>query len=334
MTQRRRALRWIALSTLLVVVFAACSEDKSDAGDGGSGASSDLSGEIVVDGSSTVAPLTSAAAEMFRAENPDVQIAVGTSGTGGGFQKFCAGETDMSNASRPIKDDDEGEGPACDTAGIKYEEIQVANDGLAIVVNLENDWAECLTVEQLKKMWEPAAQDTVTNWNQIDPSFPDEALTLYGAGTSSGTFDYFTDAINGEEGASRSDYTQTEDDNTTVQGVSNGKGALGYFGLSYYEENQDKLKVVQVDDGDGCVEPTTETVQNGTYKPLSRPLFIYPNDALLARPEGIAFVKFYVDNEDTIAKSALFVPLTDEQKQESISEVDALAETSKTSPSS
>jgi len=334
MTQRRRALRWIALSTLLVVVFAACSEDKSDAGDGGSGASSDLSGEIVVDGSSTVAPLTSAAAEMFRAENPDVQIAVGTSGTGGGFQKFCAGETDMSNASRPIKDDDEGEGPACDTAGIKYEEIQVANDGLAIVVNLENDWAECLTVEQLKKMWEPAAQDTVTNWNQIDPSFPDEALTLYGAGTSSGTFDYFTDAINGEEGASRSDYTQTEDDNTTVQGVSNGKGALGYFGLSYYEENQDKLKVVQVDDGDGCVEPTTETVQNGTYKPLSRPLFIYPNDALLARPEGIAFVKFYVDNEDTIAKSALYVPLTDEQKQESISEVEALAQSSKTTSSS
>jgi phosphate transport system substrate-binding protein len=334
MTQRRPALRWIALSTLLVVVFAACGEDKSDAGDGGSGASSDLSGEIVVDGSSTVAPLTSAAAEMFRAENPNVQIAVGTSGTGGGFQKFCAGETDMSNASRPIKDDDEGEGPACDSKGIKYEEIQVANDGLAIVVNPENDWAECLTVEQLKKMWEPAAQDTVTNWNQIDPSFPDEALTLYGAGTSSGTFDYFTDAINGEEGASRSDYTQTEDDNTTVQGVSNGKGALGYFGLSYYEENQDKLKVVQVDDGDGCVEPTTETVQNGTYKPLSRPLFIYPNDALLARPEGIAFVKFYVENEDTIAKSALFVPLTDEQKAESVSEVEALAESSKTSTSS
>jgi phosphate transport system substrate-binding protein len=332
MNQRRRALRMFALLTLLVVVFAACGEDKGD--DSGSGGSdSELSGEITIDGSSTVAPLTSAAAELFNQDHPNVQIAVGTSGTGGGFQKFCAGETDMSNASRPIKDDDPGEGPACQKNGIEYEEIQIANDGLAIVVNPENDWAECLTVEQLKKMWEPAAQDTITNWNQIDPSFPDEALVLYGAGTSSGTFDYFTDAINGEEGASRSDYTQTEDDNTTVQGVSGGKGALGYFGLSYFEENQDKLKVVQVDDGDGCVTPTTETVQDGTYKPLSRPLFIYPNDKLLARPEGIAFVTFYIENEDTIAESALFVPLTEEQKAESVAEIEALAKANTTSSS-
>jgi phosphate transport system substrate-binding protein len=326
MTQRKSALRLIALMTLLVLVFAACSEDKSGSGDSGSnGSDSELSGEINVDGSSTVEPLASAAAELFNADNPNVQIAVGTSGTGGGFTKFCAGETDMSNASRPIKTDDENEGPACDKNGIKYEEIQVANDGLAIVVNQENDWAECLTVEQLQKMWEPAAEGTVDNWNQVDPSFPDESLTLYGPGTASGTFDYFTDAINGEEGASRADYTQSEDDNTTVQGVEGGTGALGYFGLSYYEENQDKLKVVKVDAGDGCVEPTTETVQDGTYRPLSRPLFIYPNDKLLARPEGLAFVTFFIENSDEIATSALFVPMTAEQKQTSLDEVHALA---------
>jgi phosphate transport system substrate-binding protein len=326
MKQRKRALRFFALATVLVMVLAACGEDKSDSGSD-SGESSELSGSINVDGSSTVAPLASAAAELFAADNPDVQISVGTSGTGGGFEKFCAGETDMSNASRPIKDDDETEGPACEKNGVEYEEIQIANDGLALVINPDNDWAECLTVEQLKTIWEPSAEGTVTNWNQVDPSFPDEALTLYGAGTDSGTFDYFTDAINGEEGASRADYNQTEDDNTTVQGVSGEKGGLGYFGLSYYEENQDKLKVVKVDNGDGCVEPTTETVQDGTYAPLSRPLFIYPNDKLLARPEGLAFVVYFVENSDEIATAALFVPMTAEQKQTSLDEVHALAGT-------
>jgi phosphate transport system substrate-binding protein len=325
--QRRRAHWFLALATvMIVVVAAACSEDKGDDGGSGSnGSKSELSGSINVDGSSTVAPLTSAAAELFAADNPDVKIAVGTSGTGGGFEKFCAGETDMSDASRPIKTDDEVEGPACDKNRIEYEEIQVANDGLALVINPENDWAECLTVEQLKTIWEPAAKDTITNWNQVDPSFPDESLSLFGAGTDSGTFDYFTDAINGEEGASRSDYSATEDDNQTVQGVAGEKGALGYFGLSYYEENTDKLKVVQVDGGDGCVEPTTETVQDGTYTPLSRPLFIYPSADLLARPEGIAFVTFYIENSDQIAEQALFVPMTAEQKQTSLDEVHALA---------
>lgn len=331
MIQRMRA-HWFltVLMAMLLIVAAACSEDTSGR-DGGSGSGSGLSGSIKVDGSSTVAPLTQAAAEQFNADHPDVQVAVGTSGTGGGFIKFCAGETDMSDASRPIKTDDEGEGPACDKNNIEYEEIQVANDGLAVVVNRENDWAECLTVEQLKKIWEPSAEGAVTNWNQVDPSFPDQSLKLYGPGTASGTFDYFTDAINGEEGASRADYTQSENDNTTVQGVSGDRGGMGYFGLSYYEENQDQLKVVRVDNGDGCVEPTTATVQDGTYTPLSRPLFVYPSDALLARPEGLAFVRFYVENSDAIAQAALFVPMTAVQRQTSLDEVLALAGTDTTS---
>jgi phosphate transport system substrate-binding protein len=334
MAQRKRALRLFAMATLLVMVVAACgSDDSGGSGSGnGSGSGSDLSGTITVDGSSTVYPLTSTAAEMFQTDNPGVQITVGESGTGGGFQKFCAGETDMSNASRPIKDDDEGEGPACDSADIKYEEIQVANDGISLVVNKENTWAKCLTVEQLKKIWEPDSK--VSNWNEVDPSYPDQSLKLFGAGTSSGTFDFFTDEINGEEGASRTDYNATEDDNVTVQGVEGDKGGLGYFGLSYYEENQDKLNVVEVDGGSGCVAPSTETVQNGTYTPLSRPLFIYPNDKLLARPEGIAFVKFFIDNADEIATKALFVPLTSEQRAESSAEVTALADAAKSTTSS
>jgi phosphate transport system substrate-binding protein len=329
MIERKRAHWFLALSTaLLLVAAAACSEDTSGSGSGSNGGSdSELSGDINADGSSTVAPLTSAAAELFAAANPDVRIAVGTSGTGGGFEKFCAGETDMSNASRPIKTDDEAEGRACEKNGVDYEEIQVANDGLAVVINPENDWAECLTVEQLKKIWEPAARNTVTNWNQVDPSFPDEPLSLYGAGTDSGTFDYFTDAINGEEGASRSDYSATEDDNQTVQGVAGETGALGYFGLSYYEENQDTLKVVQVDNGDGCVTPSTETVQSGEYAPLSRPLFVYPSADLLARPEGLAFVTFFIENSEQIAEDALFVPMTPEQEQDALDKVHALAGT-------
>ena len=314
-----RRSRPLVVLVALVLVLAACGSDSN------SGGSDGLSGEISVDGSSTVAPLTGAAVEAFNADNPDVQIAVGTSGTGGGFKKFCAGETDMSDASRPIKDDDEAEGPACKKNGIKYDELQVANDGIAIVVNKDNDWAKCLTVAQLKKIWEPAAQGKVKNWNQVDPSFPDQSLTLFGAGTASGTFDFFTKAINGEEDSSRSDYNATEDDNVTVQGVGGDKGGLGYFGLSYYEQNQDKLNVVKVDGGDGCVEPTTATVQDNSYSPLSRPLFIYPSDKLLARPEGLAFVKFYIDNSDEIATQALFVPMTAEQKAESVSEIDKLS---------
>lgn len=269
-----------------------------------------VSSEIRLDGSSTVAPLAAAAGELFKAENANVNVSVGTSGTGGGFKKFCAGETDISNASRAIKDEEKA---ICDAAGITFTEIIVANDALTVVVNKENDWAKCLTVDELKKMWEPAAEGTVTSWNQINSSFPDEALDLYGAGTDSGTFDYFTKAINGEEGASRTDYNPSEDDNITVQGVEGAKGALGYFGLSYFEENADKLTAVEIDGGNGCTAPSIDTAQSGAYAPLSRPLFIYVANEAAKRPEVLAYAKFFVENNAAITSKALFVPLSADQ---------------------
>ncbi|MRG58910.1 phosphate ABC transporter substrate-binding protein PstS family protein [Agromyces sp. CFH 90414] len=271
-----------------------------------------ISGSVVADGSSTVAPLTEAAADFFRDEAPDVNVTVATSGTGGGFAKFCADETDISNASRPIKDE---EIALCEDAGIEYTEIVIANDGLSVVVNPENDFAQCLTVEQLNTIWGPDAEGTVTSWNQVDSSFPDLPLALFGAGTDSGTFDYFTDAINGEEGAIRTDYSPSEDDNITVQGVSGDEGAIGFLGLSYVEENPDAMKAVEVDGGAGCVAPSAETVQDGTYTPLGRPLFIYVNNASYAeKPQVKAFVDFYVESEAEVAEAALFIGLTEEQK--------------------
>ncbi len=267
---------------------------------------------VRADGSSTVAPLVSLAAERFRKEEPGVKVTVGISGTGGGFERFCRGETDLANASRPIKDE---EIAACKKKGIDYIELQVANDGLSVVVNNGNDWAKCLTVEQLKKIWQPGSK--IKNWKDVDPSFPSQKLTLFGAGTDSGTFDYFTDAIVGEEGASRSDYTATEDDNVTVRGVAGEKGALGYFGLSYYESNKGKLKAVEIDGGDGCVAPSVETVQDGTYKPLSRPLFTYVKKSALEKLEVDAFLQFLLDNQETLARGALFVPLTSDQLERS-----------------
>jgi phosphate transport system substrate-binding protein len=297
----------------LPVVVAAC-------GDDGGGGSGNLQGTIRIDGSSTVGPLTEAAAELFREENPDVRITVGISGTGGGFEKFCAGETDISDASRAIEPD---EVEACKKDNVNYEEIQVANDGLAVVVNPENDWAECLTTDELKKIWEKGSN--VGNWNQVRSDFPDQEMKLFGAGTDSGTFDYFTEAINGEEGNSRSDYSPSEDDNVTVQGVSGGKGNMGYFGLSYAQENEGRVKTLQVDGGDGCIAPTSEKVQDGSYKPLSRPLFIYPSENALQRAEVREFVTYYVENQQQIAEQAKFVALTDEQQQESQQKVDQLA---------
>ncbi len=320
---RRYATGIFALGLLL----AACGEDVTSTG----GDSSNLSGSISVDGSSTVGPLTAAAAELFQVDNPEVKITVGVSGTGGGFVKLCLGEIDMEDASRPIKEDDETEAPACKANGIAYEEIRIANDGIALVTSKDNKWAKCLTTAQLNKIW--AADSKVTNWKQVDSAFPDEKLTLFGAGTSSGTFDFFTKAVNGEEGSSRSDYNATEDDNVTVQGVSGDKGALGYFGLSYYEANKDKLNVLAVNGGDGCVSPSTTTVQNGDYSPLSRPLFVYPSDALLNRPEGLAFVKFYVKNSENIALETLFVPLTEAQLQTSLAAVQTLAASGTTTKS-
>ncbi|MBF2076384.1 MAG: PstS family phosphate ABC transporter substrate-binding protein [Synechococcales cyanobacterium C42_A2020_086] len=256
-----------------------------------------LQGDVVIDGSSTVFPITEAMAEEFQRANPDVRVTVGTSGTGGGFQKFCAGETAIVNASRPIA---AAEKELCQNGGINFVELPVAFDALTVVVNPENDWARELTTAELRKMWEPAAQGRITNWNQIRPDFPDAPLALFGPGTDSGTFDYFTEAINGEEGASRGDFTASEDDNVLVQGVAGNRNALGYFGLAYYEANSDRLERVAIDDGDdsngaGFVLPSPETVLDGTYQPLARPLFIYVNSQKLDRPEVQAFVDFYLD---------------------------------------
>ena len=310
---RTAALAALAISSALVL--AACGGGSSSDSGG-----SDLSGSVRIDGSSTVYPLTALAAEDFMYENPGVQVTVGSSGTGGGFEKFCRGETDGNDASRSIKEE---EAAACEAAGIEYAELQVAVDALTVVVNKENTWATCLTVEELAAIWAPGS--TVNNSNQARADFPDVPLQLFCAGTDSGTFDYFTDAINGEEGASRTDYTPTEDDNVTVQGVSGSQGGLGYFGFTYFEENADKLTAVQIDNGAGCVAPSVETAQDGTYTPLSRPLFVYPSKQSLAKPEVKAFFDYYVANDATIATDALFIPLNEEQKAKLESDYAALS---------
>ncbi len=306
-------IRMAAALAVPTLFLAACGGQDSSTTDGASGGAT--TGQVRVDGSSTVAPLSAAAKELFNAtpEGQGIDITVGQSGTGGGFKKFCAGETDISDASRSIKEE---ESAACAEAGIEYAEIAVANDALTIIVNKENDWAKCLTVEELNKMWAPEAEETITNWNQVNPSFPDVPLELFGAGTDSGTFDYFTDVINGEEGASRTDYTPSEDDNITITGVEGTKGALGYLGFSYFEENADKVNAVEVDGGNGCVAPSLQTASDGTYTPLSRPLFIYPSKKSMERPEVAAFVEFYVTNDAAITEKALFVPLSATQVEE------------------
>lgn len=305
----------------LALVLAACggSTASDSTADSAAEGGTDLTGQVKIDGSSTVFPLTALAAEDFQLENPGVQVTVGSSGTGGGFEKFCRGETDANDASRSIKEE---EAAACAAEGVEYAELQVAVDALTVVVNKANDWATCLTVEQLNTIWAP--DSTVDNWNQVDPSFPDEPLKLFGAGTDSGTFDYFTDVINGEEGASRTDYTPTEDDNVTVQGVSASPGGLGYFGFSYFEENMDTLTAVQIDGGAGCVAPSSATAQDGTYVPLSRPLFVYPSKGALARPEVKAFFDYYIANDTSIAEGALFIPLNDTQRAKLESDYAAL----------
>ncbi len=298
------------LLAVTALALTACGGDDAGSG-GGNGAAEELSGQVKIDGSSTVAPLSTAAAEFYAEEQPKVRVTVGTSGTGGGFEKFCNGETDISDASRPIEDDEK---KACAAKGVEFQEFQVANDALTVVVNKDNDWAECLTVDQLQTMWAPGSK--VTNWNQVDPKFPSEPLKLFGPGTDSGTFDYFTAEINGDEGKSRTDYQPSEDDNVIVTGVEGSKGGLGYFGFSYFEENQDKLKAVKIDGGKGCVEPSVATAQNGTYTPLARPLFIYPAATSLTRPEVLDFVEYYVENAGKIAEDAKFVPLNDTQAAE------------------
>jgi phosphate transport system substrate-binding protein len=312
--KRRPALAALSLVATSALLLSGCGGD-----DNGTAGGEQLSGAVVVDGSSTVQPLTAAAAELFQEEQNGVNVTVGTSGTGGGFKKFCAGETDVSDASRPIKDE---ETKLCSDKGIAFTELQVANDALTVVVNKENDWVDCLTVEQLNKIWAPDSK--IENWNELDPSFPAEPMPLYGAGADSGTFDYFTGEINGEEGASRTDYNPSEDDNVTVQGVAGAKGAMGYFGFSYFEENADRLKALKIDGGDGCVEPSLDTAQDGSYQPLSRPLFIYASDAGLKKAQVLAFVEFYLANNQEIIEAAQFVPMTDEQKAKARADLDTL----------
>jgi phosphate transport system substrate-binding protein len=304
--------KWLALASAGVLAFgvAACGDDDSGSS-ASSGGGGDLSGSIKIDGSSTVAPFAQTAAELFAEENPNVQVSVGTSGTGGGFEKFCAGETDISDASRPIKDDEEA--PICEKNAVSYKEIAVANDGIAIVTNPAVE-IDCLTTAQLKQLWNAGSK--VSNYKDLDPKLPDAEASLYGPGTDSGTFDFFTDEINGEEGVSRKSYQPSEDDNILVQGVEGDEGGLAYFGFSYYEQNQDKLNLVGVDGGEGCVKPSTETIQDGSYKPLSRPLFMYPSEQALGRPEVKAFMEFVLDNEETIAEQAQIVPLTSAQVDE------------------
>jgi phosphate transport system substrate-binding protein len=312
--RNNRLLLALALSGALAFGVAACGDDDSGGSSGSSNSSAstadgDLSGKIAIDGSSTVGPFTEAAAELFNEEHPDVQVTVGISGTGGGFEKFCAGETDISDASRPIKPDEEA--PLCDKAGITYTEVQVANDGIA-VASSKNLSVDCLTVGELKKIWNKGSK--VKSLSEVNPDLPDTQLSLYGPGTDSGTFDFFTDKINGEEGVSREDYEASEDDNQLVTGVSGDDGGLGYFGFSYYEGAQDKLNLIGVDDGSGnCVKPSTEAIQDGSYTPLSRPLFMYPKAESMKRPEVKAFMEFVVNNAVQIAEAAKIVPLTDEQ---------------------
>jgi phosphate transport system substrate-binding protein len=310
-----------ALGVLPVLLLLAACGGGDDQDVTATGAGTQLSGRIEADGSSTVAPFTTLAAERFQAQSPSVRVTVGVSGTGGGFERFCAGETDLSDASRPIKDE---EAALCEEKGIDYVEFQVANDALTVVVNTANDWVDCLTVDELTKIWEPGSK--VSSWSQVRDGFPDEKLTLFGAGTDSGTFDYFTDAIVGEEGASRSDYTATEDDNVTVQGVAGNKGGLGYFGFSYFEQNEGKLKALAIDGGDGCIEPSVETAQTGEYTPLSRPLFVYARQESFAKPHVSAFVRFMLSNGTELAEGALFVPLTDEQLDKAKSDFNAALE--------
>ena len=299
------------MALFITLGLAACGGGNEQEATGGG---SDVSGDVLIDGSSTVQPLTAAAGELFAEEAPAVNVSVGTSGTGGGFEVFCQGETDISNASRPIKDE---EAAVCEENGIEFTELQVATDALTVVTSKDNDFITCLTTEELATMWRPDAEGEVTTWDQVNPEFPAEEIELYGPGTDSGTFDYFTGEINGEEGVSRTDYNASEDDNVIVQGVSGSPNALGYFGYTYFEENADALKAIEIDSGDGCVTPSAEAAQDGTYTPLARPLFIYvSNKAAADKPQVAAFVDFYAKNDADIAEAAQFISLSEEQRSE------------------
>ncbi len=308
---RQHSWRWIvyplALSLVLVLGLAACSSGEEEEPAEESDSMVTLSGTIEIDGSSTVFPVSEAVAEEFGKLHGDVRVNVGVSGTGGGFKRFTVGETDISDASRPIKD---REAAAAKENGVEYIELKVGTDGLSVMVSPDNDFVDCLTVAELKRIWEPGSK--ITKWNQVRPEFPDRPMRLYGADTDSGTFDYFTEEIVGEAQASRADYTASTDDNVLVQGISGDRNALGYFGYAYYAENPGKLKVVAVDNGSGCVTPSAETIESGDYAPLSRPLSIYVSTKSLQRPEVKAFVEFYMEQGQELVREVGYVPLPDD----------------------
>ncbi len=290
----------------LAIITISCGEKKDKKSNS---EASVMEGTIKIDGSSTVFPVTEAVAEEFRAVQPKVKVTIGVSGTGGGFKKFSRGETNLSNASRPIKDQ---EIAACEENNITYLELEVAYDGLAVLVNPENDWVDNFTVEELKKIWEPAAQGVIMKWNQIRPEWPDEEIHLFGPGVASGTYDYFTEAVVGKSGSSRGDFTASEDDHVLVQGIAGDKYSLGFFGLAYYSENKDKLTLIGVNNGKEVVKPTLETVSNGTYSPLSRPLFVYVNSTSVKHPEVVQFMDFYIDNAGELAEDVGYISLPSE----------------------
>ncbi len=304
-TTSRRRFNPIAVIALCAVLAAALSLAAcGGSGSGGSG----LSGAINIDGSSTVGPLTKAVAEQFNAENPDVQITVGEAGTGGGFERFCAGEIEINDASRSIEPE---EATSCEDNKIAYQEIQVANDALTVVVNPDNS-TDCVTIDQLAQIWGP--DGTAADWNEVDGLDFSAPIERYGPGTDSGTFDYFTAAVNGEEGVQTKDFNDVgENDNQTVTGVEGSVGGIGYFGYSYFEANSGELKALQVDGGNGCVAPSVASVQDGTYTPLSRGLFLYPSKQALGDEATRAFIDFYIQNANEIGAQIGFIGLTDEQ---------------------
>ena len=286
------ALAAIAVGSLTMVLGAACGSDSGSSSNG-----------VEIDGSSTVYPITEAVAGEFRKVQPSVNVNVGVSGTGGGFKRFTVGETDINDASRPIKP---SEAEAAAANGIEYLELKVGTDGLSVIVHPGNNFLDCLTIEELRMIWEP--RSSINNWSQVRAGFPDQRLRLYGPDTDSGTFDYFTEEVNGEAQVSRSDYTASANDNVLVQGVSGDRGSLGYFGYAYYAENENKVKAIAVDSGDGCVAPESATIADGSYSPLSRPLFIYVSTAALERPEVQAFVQFYMEQGAELARAVGYVP--------------------------
>ncbi len=299
-----KRLTALALGLAMTAAAAGCGSGADNANSSASSSAEKLGGQIVIDGSSTVYPITMAVAEEFKNVQPGVEVSVAMSGTGGGMKKFAAGEIDICDASRPIKQEEIDQAKA---KGIDYVELEVAYDGISVVVNKDNTWVDSITTAELNKIW--AKDSQVKTWKDVNPAWPAEPLKLYGPGTDSGTFEFFTEQINKKAKESRTDYTPSEDDNVLVQGIAGDKDAMGYFGFAYYEENQDKLRVLKIDNGKGPIEPTAESIKDKSYSPLSRPLFIYINKAKMDQPQVKAFIQYYIDNAATLSEEVGYVPL-------------------------